>query len=510
MTKIEEKNQKWWIFAAMTSVVSMIFIDVSVLPVALPTIQRSLGLSDLGLYWILNGYTLALAVFILAGGRMGDRYGHRWVFLYGLFFFTLGSILCGLSQGEAWFISSRILQGLGGALLIPTSAATLFNAFPAPQRGKAMGLYISVGTVFLSVGPFIGGIFTQYFTWRLIFWINIPIAILGFILTLLVVPKSKGNRSHPFDFIGFFAASLAISALTVAIMQVKKWGWFSPWTIGLIILALFLFILLFAVDRTAEDPYIDFSLFKNRNFLGAIAAIFCTQFVLMVTIFWSIYFQTVFHFSPSQAGTLSLISNAPLILAAPLGGHLLDRHGPRVPILIGFFLVTGSLFWFLLNLQERSVPILLSALIPFGCGIPMILTPSFATALGEIPPERRGLASGTSSMIRQIGSTLGLALFGTLFLEVNLSQFGQILRTNVQTQTLDPTRFQGLLSQTPTAVQALQPFSSKTQAFISKSFLHSYINGFWAINMLAAVIALVGGILAFILIKKRTKPEIEI
>ena len=439
MFKLTEKNRKWWILSAVSSCISMIFIDISVLPVALPTIQRDLNISELGLQWIVNAYTLALTIFLMAGGRFGDRFGHRKIFSWGLLFFALGSALCGLSYYQWWFITSRMIQGVGGAMIIPTSAAIIFNAFPPEQRGKAMGLYVSIGSVFLAIGPFIGGVFTQYLIWRLVFWINLPIAAIGFLLTLFSVPKSEPHHRY-FDVVGFLTSSIGITAIVVALMETKNWGWFSPWTIGLGAVGLFLLFLLWKIDRKIEDPYIPFSLFKGRNFIGCNLAIFCVQFLIMVTVFWAIYFQNVFHYTPAEAGALSLVSNLPVMFAAPLGGHLMDKRGPLAPLIIGFIFIAGALFWFLQNLETHSTLILLSAILPFGFGIPFVLTPGFTTAMAEVSPERRGLATGTISMLRQFGATLGLAVLGTVFLNVQGGQFAEELKRNTETVNIPPER----------------------------------------------------------------------
>jgi len=492
----------------MSSAISMIFIDVTVLPVALPTIQRSLDFSELGLQWIINVYTLVLAVFVLAGGRLGDRIGHRKNFCLALFLFSLGSILCGLSMHQAWFISSRVIQGIGGALLMPSSATILFSAFPPTQRGKAMGLYVSIGSVFLALGPFIGGVCAEHLSWRFIFWINIPIAFVGYWLTILVVPKVPGEKKS-FDLTGFITATIGISALTVAIMESNHWGWTSPITLCLFFGGVFLIFLLWKLDIQKRDPYIPFSLFKNRNFTGSILAMFCTQFFLMVTVFWARFFQDVYGLSPTGAGTLSLVSNIPIILAAPIGGHLLDKHGPRIPITIGFLLVAGSLFWFLQILDTMSIPLVLSAIVPFGCGIPLILTPSFTTAIGEVATEKRGIASGTSTMIRQLGATLGLAVIGSLYVFVQMGNFSRDLKKNVDTMNMTPEEFNGLLSKVPEALEKLDTLPEGSQAFVQQSALHSYIEAFMAINILSMLTAILGLALALVLIKRKKRPEIE-
>ncbi len=501
MFRLTEKNQKWWVLVAMTSCISMIFIDISVLPVALPTIQRMLDFSDLGLQWTINAYTLALTVFLLAGGRLGDRYGHRKIFSIGLFTFAFSSALCGLSQVEWWFITSRLLQGMGGAMLIPTSRTIIFSSFPPKERGKALGIYVSIGAVFLGMGPFIGGVLTQYYTWRLVFWINLPIAFIGYLLTTYVVPQFPG-KERSFDLLGFTTALLGISSIVVGIMEAKVLGWTSPWIWSMIAFGFILLVLLYKIDRRVEDPYIDFSIFKVRSFIGVNLCIFCTQFLLMTTIFWAIYFQTVLGFTPSAAGLLSMTSNIPIIVSAPLGGYLLDKYGPKLPLTIGFSTIALSLIWFILNIGNSNPLLILSAIIPFGCGVPLVFTPSFTTAMAQISPERRGLASGTSSMIRQFGGTLGLAIIGTILLNVQSSRFTTTLAENAATKNLNPKAFQGLLAKAPEAIEKLQTLPAGVQAYVEKSNLQAYIDSFWMINILAVIMACLGLIFTLTMIRK--------
>ena len=184
LPKLTEQNRKWWILAAMTTAISMIFVDITVLPVVLPTLQRELLISDLELQWILNSYTLVLAVLVLAGGRIGDMWGLKKSFCFGTVTFALGSALCGLSHSGWWMIFSRTLQGVGGAFLLPATQGIIMFHFPPHQRGKAVGLFVSIGSIFLALGPLIGGALTTWASWRFVFWINLPIAAAGLLLTL--------------------------------------------------------------------------------------------------------------------------------------------------------------------------------------------------------------------------------------------------------------------------------------------------------------------------------------
>lgn len=412
---------KWWILGAMTSSMSMIFLDISVLPVALPTIQKSISLSGIDLQWIVNAFTLALTLFMIASGKLGDRGGHRSIFLWGLGVFSLGSALCALSFSAWWFIGARFIQGIGGALLIPNAAWIVFHAFPANQRGKAMGLYVSVGSIFLSLGPLVGGFFSEYLNWRWIFWINPLIALVGLFLTIAKVPVDQGHK-HPMDLIGFLLSFFGISLLIFPVMQSSLWGWSNPLTLALLLAGLLLLSLLFFHCKKGKEPYIQFSLFKKKNFSGALSCIASLQFLLMITVFWALYFQEVLQFTPVEAGTLVFLSNLPILVAAPLGGHLFDRFGPKKVISAGCLLIILSLIYFLSIMESASMGLLLTALIPFGIAIPLIFTPSISTAMGEAPPAHRGSASGLANMVRQFGGTLGLAVIGSIFLEFQASE----------------------------------------------------------------------------------------
>lgn len=237
---------------------------------------------------------------------------------------------------------------------------------------------------------------------------------------------------------------------------------------------------------------------------------FLTQAFLMVTIFWAMYFQNVLGYSPSHAGSLRFLSNLPILLSAPYGGHLLDKHGPRLPIIMGFILVIGSLFWFTQILDRISLPLLLSALIPFGIGIPFILTPSATTALAETPPASRGLGSATISMIRQFAATMGLAMIGTIFVGVQTDRFSEDLKKNTETTHLSAGSFQGLLAKKPAALKAMENLSEQSQQFVLSSYTNAYVDAFFTINIVAFFIGILGLVGALLLIRKKVRPEIDI
>jgi EmrB/QacA subfamily drug resistance transporter len=493
--KITEKNRKWWVLAAMASCISLIFIDLTVLPVALPTIHRQLNISDLGLQWVVNAYLLSLTVLVLAGGRISDMFGHRKIFCYGIVLFAVSSAMCGMSFSAWWFIMSRTLQGLGGALLLPSTASILLATFPLRERGKAMGLYVSLGSIFLGFGPFIGGFFTEYLSWRFVFWINIPIAVIGFCLALASVPPSE-KRKETFDYIGFLTLGAGVTLLIVALMQGGEWGWSSAETITMILAGIVLIALLITIDRKIEHPFVDFTIFKDKIFLVTNCCVFLTQFLLMVTVFWAVYFQNILNFSPVLAGTLAFLANVPVIIFAPIGGYLVDRFGPKPPVALGFLLVILSVVLFIFIVNSANLWLLLLALLPFGCGIPMIFTPSFVAMMSTVAPHKRGIASGINTTLRQFGSTLGMAVIGAMFLNFQKSLFSENLKKNALSEALDPNQFDGLLAHRPTALETISSLSGDTRVLVEQFFTHAYIEAFSIINIFAICIAALGLIVA--------------
>jgi len=502
MNWITEQNRKWWILAAMTTTVSMIFVDITVLPVVLPTLQRELVLSDLGLQWIINAYTLVLAVFVLAGGKLGDILGMKKTFCLGVSIFALASALCGLSSSDWTLVLSRGLQGIGGSLLLPATQAIIVSHFPPHQRGKALGLFVSVGSIFLALGPLIGGALTTYFSWHYVFWINIPIAILGLVLTSFSVPPMLGKK-HAFDLRGFFILAIGVTSLVVALMQVQQWGWSSPAVLALLLIGIFSLVILFKRKHKPHASILDFELMGKKTFIASSSAIFCNQLIIMVTVFWAIYFQNILGFSPSKAGVYAFMANLPVLLAAPLGGFLVDRLGPRIPVMIGFSVVCFSLSWFSIFLRHENIWMLAPTLLFFGFGVSMIFTPSFVGMMNEVPAEKRGIASGMTSALRQFSSTLGLALFGTIYSSIYFNKLAQSLAANESTKSLNPSEMQGLLSHSPTAMQSLEQLSSTDAQYVFLSATNAFLDAFFSLNLSAAAVTIVGILIAWRLMKNQ-------
>lgn len=404
---------RWFGLLALMPALAMSFLDQSVLPVALPTIQRELDTSLNVLMWTVNAYLLATAVLVLVCGKASDWIGHRRAFCVGMIVFGAASLFCGLSLNGISLIVARIIQGLGAAFIVPSSTGLLMSLFPPHERGKATGLNVAFSSIFLILGPLIGGYLTENYSWRWIFFINLPLMGLGLLLTFLFIPKSPRVKGR-MDFLSFFYFLISTTFLVVILMEGREWGWLSESILimtGLCLLSTLLFV---SRERRARHPYLDLSLFKNSLFKAVNLSIFSIQFVLMITLFWAIYFQEGLNWSPIDAGIVIFLCSVPVLVIAPIGGYLLDRFGPRWPIICGFTLLISSLIWIALTLQSHIL-ILIIGLFAFGMGVSLILTPSYATAMSAIPTAKAGISFGTIQTLRSLSSALGVAIIGSLF-----------------------------------------------------------------------------------------------
>ena len=490
------RYRKWIALAGLTCGVSMLFLDSTVLPVATPTIQKSLIVSSSTINWVINAYFLTSAALVLAFGKIADMVGYRRVFSLGMFIFALASTLGGFATSGIWLIISRSIQGVGGAMMGPASWSIIIDIFPYKERGKALGALIGVSSIFLSLGPSIGGFITEYLSWRWIFWINIPVAATGIFLVLSAVPKTQLSEES-FDIPGFLTFSAGIASLVIALMQGREWGWSSPTIIVLFIFAALFLFLLFVTDRFAKHPFIDFSLYRKKVYLGGSSVVFFVQFLLMISVFWPIFFQKALDFSPLEAGFITLLSTIPVIIIGPLSGWIHDRYGPKFPIFLGFTSCIICFSWFAIFLRKGNIVLLSPGLILFGISVAFVMTPNSTSTLATLPARKRGLGTGMFYTARFTGGTLGVALFGALITNIRHLIFSKSLSKNPATANLSPKAFWGLLADAPSAQSRIEQLPADTAEFIEAAFLQSYEWAFMITHIFAATIALIALIVAY-------------
>ena len=426
---ITDQNRKWWTLGAMCFALFMIMLDNTVVNVALPSIQRDLGASISGLEWTVSGYTLSFAVLLATGGRLGDIFGRRRMFLAGVIIFALSSATAGLAPDETSLVVSRIVQGVGAALMMPATLSIITDAFPAHERGKAMGTWAGVSALALAIGPVLGGFLTEHVTWRAIFYINIPVAIGAVLATLFAVRESRDTSvGRDVDYAGVAVLTVGLTALVLALIQGNSWGWGSTRIIALIATAIIALPVFVAVENRVKAPIVQFGLLSDRNFLGAIVVALIITFAMMgVFFFLALYMQDILGYTPLQAGVRFLPSTLMIVAVAPVAGRLADRFGPRWLIVGGLTLVAASLFSFSGIAVDSSYLALLPGFMLLGIGIALTMSPMTSAAMNAVPVQKAGVASGVLSMFRMVGGSLGVAVTGAIFQGLVSSKLDSLL-----------------------------------------------------------------------------------
>jgi len=414
---ITDENRKWWTLGAMCFALFMIMLDNTVVNVALPSIQQDLGASISGLEWTINGYTLSFAVLLATGGRLGDIFGRRRMFLAGVVIFALSSATAGFAPDETALVISRVVQGVGAALMMPGTLSIITDAFPAHERGKAMGTWAGVSALALAVGPVLGGFLTEHVSWRAIFYINIPVAIGAVAATLFAVRESRDTSvGREVDYAGVAVLTVGLTALVLALVEGNAWGWGSTQIVALLGLAAIALPAFVFVENRVKAPMVQFDLLSDRNFLASVCVALIITFAMMgVFFFLALYMQDILGYSPLEAGIRFLPSTLMIVGVAPVAGRLSDRFGPRWLIAGGLLIVAASLFSFSGIAVDSSYLDLLPGFMLLGIGVAMTMSPMTSAAMNAVPVQKAGIASGVLSMFRMVGGSLGIAVTGAIF-----------------------------------------------------------------------------------------------
>jgi EmrB/QacA subfamily drug resistance transporter len=414
---ITDDNRKWWTLGAMCFALFMIMLDNTVVNVALPSIQKDLHASISGLEWTINGYTLSFAVLLATGGRLGDIFGRRRMFILGVVIFALSSATAGLAQSQTDLVASRVVQGVGAALMMPATLSIVTHAFPPSERGKAMGTWAGVSGLALAVGPVVGGLLTEHVSWRAIFYLNIPVAIGAVLAALFAVRESRDTTvGRDVDFAGVALLTGSLTALVLALVEGNAWGWGSTEIVGLLVGAAIGLAAFVAVELRVKVPMVEFRFFSDRNFLGAVVVALIISFAMLgVFFFLALYMQDILHYSPLEAGIRFLPSTLMIVGIAPIAGRMADRFGPRWLIVGGLAVLTASLYSFTGIGVHSSYLDLLPGFMLLGIGIAMTMSPMTSAAMNAVAVEKAGIASGVLSMFRMIGGSFGVAITGAIF-----------------------------------------------------------------------------------------------
>lgn len=412
----------------------MVMLDNTVTNVALPSIQRTFDASLSSLEWTINAYSLSFAVLLVTGGRLGDIFGRRLVFLIGVVVFATASALIGLAPSEGTLVAFRALQGVGAALMMPATLSIITNAFPPSERGKAIGTWAGVSAIALALGPLVGGWLTEDVTWRAIFFLNVPVAAVAIAVTLFATHESRDETAtREVDFPGIAALTIGLTALVLALVEGNAWGWGSARIVGLLALAVVGLAAFGVIERRSRAPIVDFGFFRSRSFLGANLVAFAISFGMFAVFFFlALYMQNILGYSPLETGVRFLPSTLVIMVAGPLAGRLADKVGPRTPLVIGLLLVTASLAWQSRVGVDTSYAFLVTPFILLGLGMGFTMSPMSTAAMNAVDRTKAGVASGTLSMTRMVGGTFGVAALGALFSDQQSAQaFVDALRSGL-------------------------------------------------------------------------------
>ncbi len=412
---ITHENKKWWTLAAVSFGLFMIMLDNTVVNVALPSIQRDLGVGLSELEWIVTGYALTFAALMLIGGKLADAYGRRLIFVVGIVVFTLSSLGCGLASSGGMLIGARIVQGVGAALMNPATLSIIAATFPPRERGRAIGIWAGVSALALAIGPLIGGLLTTHIGWSWIFFVNVPVGVLGIVASYLLIDESRDETHERLDLPGLVTSALGLFSLTYGLIEANSYGWGSARIVGTFVVAGVALTAFLMLERHQRAPMLDLTLFRNSTYTGANLAMLLTALAMFgVFFFVSLYMQNILGYSAVQAGAAFLPMTVVIILVAPIAGRTSDRFGSRWLMAAGMTLLAVQLFYFSRLGADTTFWTLMPALLVGGLGMSLTMTPSAAAATRAVPVHKAGVGSAVLNAFRQVGGSIGIALMGAI------------------------------------------------------------------------------------------------
>jgi EmrB/QacA subfamily drug resistance transporter len=532
--------RRWWALAATSFGLFMALLDVTIVNVALPTIGNDLNASFADLQWVINAYALALAVLLVTAGRLGDLFGRKRLFMVGLGLFSLGSLCAalagtvtigGLSHIQV-LIGARVLQGIGGSVMLPLALAIIAATFQGRERGLAIGIYGGVTGLATALGPVIGGVLVEQVSWQSIFYLNVPIGFIGIALCAWAVTESFDTSAPRWvDFYGLVTLSVSLFCLVLALIQGSDpdKGWTSAYILTLFGIAAAAMVAFVVGELRLKYPMVDPRLFKNISFTGsAIVAFTLSAGLFSLFFFLSLYMQNYLGFTALDAGLRFLPMSGLILVAAPVAGAFTDRVGAKTIMGVGMvILVVAVLLMARISPADTQVDwlVLLPAFILAGLGSGMVSPQVSTVAVGTVSRDRAGMASGVSGVCRQVGTAFGIALLGAILTnQYNTSLHDKISQLTVP--NVAPAQQQGILNGIITGLQnagtfagstglknpppqfaafAHQPQFPQIQAIVQTSFISATQDIFYV----AAILLAIGVVASFLLVRKKDMQHVE-
>ncbi|MCM3886041.1 MFS transporter [Frankia sp. R82] len=489
------RSNPWLTLISVALGVVMVGLDGTVVSIANPFIARDLGASLESLQWVTNAYLLALAVLLVVGGKLGDRFGRKKVFLTGIVGFAAASLLVGLSGTIGEVIVWRALQGVFGALLMPNTLALLRSVFPAEKLNSAIGIWGASSAISIAAGPIIGGLLVENVSWESVFYLNVPVGVIALGVGLAVVRESKDERpGQRFDPLGLVLLSGGLFALVFGVVKAQTWGWSSPSTFGFLAGAVVLLALFALAESRVAQPLLPLSLFRNRSIALGSALVMVNFFAMFGVLFFvTLYLQNVHGYSAVGAGVRLLPLTVVFMIGSPVGASLTTRFGPRVPIGIGLFFTSAALFGLTLLDTDSSYLHLWPSLLALGVGVSFVAVASAEAIVGNAPIELSGVAGGLQSTAMQLGGAIGTSVLGSVLtsrisgvLVDKLVGAGAPERTATQLTGAAETISQGVVPPTPPGT------SARVGEALATGSHAAFMSGLHVALLVGAVVTLLG------------------
>ncbi len=459
-------QNKWLILAAAVFGLFMAMLDATIVTIAIPTIEQSLHSNIETVTWVLNSYSLAIAVLLIPAGRIADRWGRKKVFIAGLIIFSIFSLACGLAHDVNTLIALRAFQGVGAAIMMPVSLAIVVVAFPPQQRGAAVGIWGAVVAAAGAIGPTLGGVLTDYAGWEWIFFVNVPVGILGIIACSFLIPESREEGARKVDLPGVATLSISLFSLTLALVRGETVGWSTPFIVGLFATSAVFAVIFVIVESVVDDPIVNLRLFAVRTFSAANASMVILGMGFFGALFLYVQYLTVVQgYSAVRAGLALTPTPVTIMVVGPISGRLSDRFGARVFVFSGLAVLGLAMVLFSQLSAGEPYTHIFWRLIIAGIGAALAFSPLASAAMGSLGGRRQAVGSGVFNTSRQIGVTLGLAVLVAIFLGAlhpRLANAETQANAAVQQSNLPSSVKQGIIQAVDTVVASAKSSAAAT------------------------------------------------
>jgi EmrB/QacA subfamily drug resistance transporter len=503
------KSSGKWILAATILGSSLAFIDGTVVNVALPALQKDLQATVVGVQWVIESYSLLLAALLLVGGSLGDRFGRRRIFLAGVLIFAGASAWCGFALGIGQLIAARAVQGIGAALLIPGSLAIISNSFSEDERGRAIGTWSGFSAITAAIGPVLGGWLIETISWRAVFFINIPIALLVILISLRHVPESSNETKERLDWFGAILATLGLGALVYGLIESSTRGFAHPGVLTALVSAIVLLALFIVVEARSEHPMLPLALFRSRTFTGANLLTFLLYGALGGTLFFlPLNLIQVQRYSPTAAGAALLPLILIIFLLSRWSGALVQKYSARIPLVVGPFIAAAGFALFALPGVGGSYwTTFFPAVVVLGIGMALSVAPLTTTVMSSVARDRAGVASGINNAVSRAAGLLAIAVLGIAIFSV----FDRALSRRLAGLNLAHSLRQSVDAQRDrlAGIELPESIPSRDRSLMRDAIDLSFVDGFRFVMLTGAALALGGAVTALLFISAGAKTSAQ-